>query len=524
VDTTTSLSSISSVPVAAVNGTDAGRADSSLRILVVEDDPNVRDMLALLLGTRWTVRIAPDGDTAMAMVRQAPPDLVISDVRMPAVDGITLLRRFRDDPATRDVPVILISGQAGEQETIAGLEAGADDFLVKPFSARELLVRVQTRLEVTAMRRRNAQQEAALESMRRHTDWTERLLDSLPVPLLLLEPGTARILFANRASHALCGRVLARGLPVHQVVSFRLPDDEGGGPILARELAPLSSDSKLRGRRLVCHTGNGTLFLLADSELIAQVQEHLPVAVLTLRDITRLVEHEAELRRTVHLREEFLSIASHELRTPITTLGLQTDLMLRNQRADAMDETMRRKLTVIRKQVTRLDQLVNALLDVSRLMAGRLELVADDVDLASVVTDAIDSVRESAERAGSPIVVRGVPSVPGHWDRLRLGQVVTNLLSNAIKFGHGHPVEVDLSASDERARVTVTDHGVGIPAEARERIFGRFERASSERHFPGLGLGLWISKQIIEACHGTITVESEAGQGATFTVDIPRLP
>jgi len=242
--------------------------------------------------------------------------------------------------------------------------------------------------------------------------------------------------------------------------------------------------------------------------------------VLTLRDITRLVEHEAELRRTVHLREEFLSIASHELRTPITTLGLQTDLMLRNQRAEAMDETMRRKLTVIRKQVTRLDQLVNALLDVSRLMAGRLELV----DLANVVTDAIDSVRESAERAGSPIVVRGVPSVPGHWDRLRLGQVVTNLLSNAIKFGHGHPVEVDLSASDDRARVAVTDHGVGIPAEARERIFGRFERASSERHFPGLGLGLWISKQIVEACNGTITVESEAGQGATFTVDIPRLP
>ncbi len=312
-----SLSSIPKLANAAIAGPEPARSESSMRILVVEDDPNVRDMLSLLLGTRWNVSIAADAAGALDLVRRTTPDLVISDVRMPRVDGITLLRRLRDEPATRDVPVILVSGQAGEQETIAGLEAGADDFLVKPFSARELLVRVQTRLEVTAMRRRNAQQEAALESMRRHTAWTERLLDSLPVPLLLLQPGEARILFANRATVALFGTRLARGAPLSDFASLRLPDEEGAAEIPADQLAPLSSRTRLQGRRLVWDTPGGKVWLLADCELVPGLHDHPDdVAVLTLRDITRVVTHEQELRRTVHLREEFLSTASHELRTP----------------------------------------------------------------------------------------------------------------------------------------------------------------------------------------------------------------
>ncbi|HVZ85539.1 MAG TPA: ATP-binding protein [Polyangia bacterium] len=519
----TPIASISYKSPVSTAGADVARADAAMHILVVEDDPNVRNMLALLLGTRWTVSIASGGDAALAMVRSTPPDLVISDVRMPEIDGITLLKRFRDEPATRDVPVILVSGQAGEQETIAGLEAGADDFLVKPFSARELLVRVQTRLEVTAMRRRNAQQEAALESLRRHTGWTERLLDSLPVPLLLLEPGDARILFANRAAVALFGAPLHRGLPVHEIAGFRLPDEEGGGPVASRDIAPTSPERKLQGRRLIWQTKSGPVWLLADSELIPQIDEHTPVAVLTLRDVTPLIEQEEELRRTVRSRDEFLSVASHELRTPITTLGLQTESLLRGHRAEQLDETLRRKLGTIRTQIKRLEQLINALLDVSRLMAGRLELQAEDVDLRAVADEAIELLREPAEDAGCQIHVHGAAAVPGRWDRLRVGQVVTNLLSNAIKFGRGKPVEIDIALAGDRARLRVQDHGVGVSPEARERIFGRFERASSERHFPGLGLGLWITKQIVDACGGTIAVDSQPGLGATFTVELPTV-
>jgi signal transduction histidine kinase len=521
---TTPLSSIANLSPARIAPPETTRSEASLRILVVEDDPNVRDMLSLLLGTRWSVRATGDPVAALNVVRQSPPDLVISDLRMPGMDGIALLRRLREEAATRDVPVILVSGRAGEQETIAGLEAGADDFLVKPFSARELLVRVQSRLEVTAMRRRNAQQQTALETMRRHTGWTERLLDSLLVPLLLLEPGEGRVLFANRATVALFGTRLTRGRPIQELANFRLPDEDGGGTMAGAELAPSSSDARIQGRRLVCEAASGTVWVLADSDYVPQLHDHRPVAVLTLRDITRLVKHEEELRRTVHLREEFLSVASHELRTPITTLGLQTETLLRRQGDRALSDELRRKLVVVRNQVLRLDQLVNVLLDVSRLMAGRLVLTPESVDLVAVVKDAVELLRDTAERAGCAIAVAGVASLQGHWDRLRLGQVVTNLLSNAIKFGHGHPIEIEVERVANRARLVVQDCGVGVPPEAQERIFLRFERASSDRHYPGLGLGLWISKEIVEASRGTISVRSWPGQGSTFTVELPLAP
>jgi signal transduction histidine kinase len=149
-------------------------------------------------------------------------------------------------------------------------------------------------------------------------------------------------------------------------------------------------------------------------------------------------------------------------------------------------------------------------------------LSPENVDLVNVVNDSVDLVHDSAEQAGCEVVVRGATSLPGRWDKLRLGQVVTNLLSNAIKFGHGKPIVIDVEQLGDRARLTVTDRGVGIAAEAQERIFKRFERASSERHFPGLGLGLWITKEIVEACRGTIRVASQPGEGACFTVELPR--
>jgi signal transduction histidine kinase len=183
---------------------------------------------------------------------------------------------------------------------------------------------------------------------------------------------------------------------------------------------------------------------------------------------------------------------------------------------------MLRRLNAIRRQVVRLNQLVDQLLDVSRLIEGRLELRPEQVDLQALVIEAIDLMRDSATQAGSPVLLRLRPEVVGHWDRIRIGQVITNLLSNAIKFGCGRPIEVELDADETSARVQVRDAGEGILPQEQERIFQRFERATSVQRHPGLGLGLWICKQIVDASHGTISVQSVPGHGATFSVELPR--
>ena len=497
--------------------------EANTRILVVDDDPQLRRLLGTLLGSRWTVELAEDGEAAWNAVGRALPDLVISDVHMPMGGGLALLRRLRSEPTTVSVPVILVSGHP--DETVAGLEAGADDFLSKPFSSRELLVRVQSRLEITAMRRRAAVQEATVQSLQRHTRWIEELLDTLPVPLVLLEPETARIVFANRAVARLAGTPLPRGSKLTVAGEFSGPEDEGGHHIEASELASASApNTKVRDRRVVWHTAACSVSLIADSVVLGALDGQGPVVLLTLRDVTSLVEEQAALRRTVQIRDEFLSVASHELRTPITTLSLNTESLLTSHARNGSGERTQRRLDSIRRQVSRLQQLVDFLLDASRLVEGHLELQAEPVDMGAVASESIDLLHEPAVRAGCRISMHAEQNVVGQWDKLRVGQVITNLLSNAIKFGGGGAVDVEITRSGRMARLRVRDHGIGISPEGCARIFYRFERASSAGHFPGLGLGLWITKQIVDAYHGAISVESQPGEGSTFTVELPCAP
>jgi signal transduction histidine kinase len=159
---------------------------------------------------------------------------------------------------------------------------------------------------------------------------------------------------------------------------------------------------------------------------------------------------------------------------------------------------------------------------VSRIAAGRLELQIEDVDMVAVVDEVRTRLGDEARRKGCALDVRGQQRAVGAWDASRLDQVITNLLSNAIKYGAGKPVEITVDVTGDRAVLTVHDYGLGIPPEDQDRIFRRFERAASSRNYAGIGLGLWIVKQIVDALGGTVTVESRPELGATFTVELPR--
>jgi signal transduction histidine kinase len=171
-----------------------------------------------------------------------------------------------------------------------------------------------------------------------------------------------------------------------------------------------------------------------------------------------------------------------------------------------------------------MNELVSRLLGVAQISGGQLRLTPVDVDLAVIARDVAQRFEPELEWARCSLALRADTPVAGRWDRLRLEQVIGNLLANAIKYGAGAPVEIEVTTDGPRARIVVRDHGIGVAPEEHERIFARFGRADGARAFKGLGLGLWIVRQIVEACGGTVSLDSRLGAGATFMVDLPREP
>ncbi|KFE66237.1 ATP-binding protein [Hyalangium minutum] len=234
-----------------------------------------------------------------------------------------------------------------------------------------------------------------------------------------------------------------------------------------------------------------------------------------------------QAQRAVSMRDEFLQVAAHELRTPITSLKLKVQSLLRA--ASTLGPTLSAdklhgKLEEVERIMGKLNVLINELLDISRITAGSMRLTWEEVDLVSVVHEVALRFEAQATQAHVTIHVQEGGPLVGLWDRLRLEQVVTNLLSNALKYGAGKPVVIGTESDGTHARLTVRDEGIGIAPESLSRIFGRFERAVSERHYGGLGLGLYITRQIVEALGGVVRVESTPGKGSTFTIELPLAP
>jgi signal transduction histidine kinase len=230
--------------------------------------------------------------------------------------------------------------------------------------------------------------------------------------------------------------------------------------------------------------------------------------------------------RAIQIRDEFLSVASHELLTPLTALQANVQSLIRQRRAgEPVDpERLERGLDIADRQVQRLTRLVRELLDVTRIESGRSRLERETFDLAELVAELALRYREEAERRGSEMHVDAPLGAVGSWDRNRLEQVFTNLLSNAIKYGNAHPIHIEVRHDATTALVVVRDEGIGIPAEALGTIFQRFERVAPTHGYGGLGLGLYIAKQIAEAHGGTIEVESELGKGSRFSLILQREP
>lgn len=325
------------------------------------------------------------------------------------------------------------------------------------------------------------------------------------------------------------GNVLRTGvaelLPEAQTVLFGIKD-AGGGPAIAAELgcrsyvgAPLLARGRVLGAISLVFSESGRRHGPADLQLAQDLARRAALAV----DNAILYR---EAQEAVGIRDEFLSVASHELKTPLTSLELTTQNALRMARArktsSAIPEAVIRSFEIIERQGWRLTTLVKALLDVSRIHAGRLSLELDRVDLVAVAADVVARFKDESERAGTTIRMHADSPIWGYWDPSRVDQVLTNVLSNAIKYGAGKPIDVWLEAEEGVARLAVRDHGIGIPAHFQSAIFQRFARAVPGSSYGGLGLGLYIVRQLLEMMGATIRVESKPGLGSTFTIELPR--
>lgn len=352
-------------------------------------------------------------------------------------------------------------------------------------------------------------------------------LDAEPDAVIIFEPNKWRILYVNRGATVLLGYTkheLLRMAPADFMVgcdatSFR----EILRPLLEDSQPHILLETKFRRKDpLAVPTDVSVQLIRIGADRIVSIARDI-----TERKRTQL-ERELLYREAVdaiRARDEFLSVASHELRTPLSTLQLQIQMLLQPPRRSPQTvltrEQMKPKLEMAFKQIERLTRLIEELMDVSRITAGRLRLQLEQVDLAAVVRDVVGRLGEEASRTHSSVQVGAANPVVGTWDPIRVEQVVTNLLTNAFKFGGGKPIEITVEEQGPIGRLVIVDHGIGIPPEAVERIFGRYEQVASSRSAGGLGLGLYIARQIIEAHGGTIRVESQPGAGSTFIVELP---
>jgi signal transduction histidine kinase/DNA-binding response OmpR family regulator len=540
VDPTTEAAA-DSVGAAPVEGTGA-------RIVLADDNADMRDYVSRLLAPFYDVIAVADGEEALRAARDQRPDLVLTDVMMPKLDGFGLLSAMRADPATASIPLIMLSARAGEEARVEGLEAGADDYLVKPFSARELLARVSGMLALTRVRQEATRAERrlqdALEAERlRLRDIFTRApafiatlrgpdhVFEIANPLYMKVVGEGREIVGKRVREAL-PEVAGQGF-------FELLDRvyQTGEPFIGNELRVALDHGGVLEDRYVDFVyqpvsdaaGNVTGIFVHGNDVTEQVRARRVVerqAEELERANLALLNAQEQLKEADRRKDEFIATLSHELRTPLTAI-VGWARMLKMGGNDA--ETVQTAIDTIDHSAKAQARLIDDVLDVSRITSGKVRIDSETVNVAEVAAAAVETVRLAAAARGVALIpeldTTVDPLILG--DPSRLQQIIWNLLSNAIKFTpEGGLVRLGVTADEAKVTVQVTDTGSGIRSEFLPHVFEAFRQAesTSTRVHGGLGLGLSIVRYLVELHGGMITAESEGeGRGATFTVELPRL-
>lgn len=485
------------------------------RILLADDNADMREYARRLLGERWQVEVVADGRQALAAARARRPDVIVTDVMMPDLDGFGVLRELRADAALRTVPVILLSARAGEDARIEALAASADDYLVKPFSARDLLARVDAQIVKGRVR--------AIEQ--RHVQRMARLFAHAPVAIAVVSGPRHVYELTNPPYRELVG---GRHVVGHAIGDARPAfADQDVAATLDRVRAsgePFVGQSRCLVRRGHDRWDEECYFDYVYQPVFAD-EGHVETIVIMAHDVTSLAAAKLEAETANRLKDEFLATLSHELRTPLNAVLGYAQMV----RAGVIaPERLPAVLATIERNARVQEQLISDLLDVSHIITGKFRVELRPMDVTEAIQDALDTVAPTALAKGVTLdSALDQTAMPIAGDARRLQQVVWNLLSNAIKFTpRDGLVQIRVVHHRSHVELTVTDTGEGIAPEFVPQLFQRFRQGDGtvRRRHGGLGLGLAICRYLVEAHGGRIDAMSPGpGQGTTVRVELPLL-
>ncbi|HEX6903126.1 MAG TPA: ATP-binding protein [Thermoanaerobaculia bacterium] len=537
------------------------------RILLADDNADMREYMRRLLGSQYELEVVSDGLSALRAVRERAPDLVLSDAMMPGLDGFDLIRELRADPRTATIPVIMLSARAGGEARVEGLDAGADDYLTKPFAARELLARIEASLKMAALRRQAAERDALAEQTQellmeigekiRLADDAETLLGDV-ARVVGQRLGLARCAFDEVDVAAGVARVhsdyFAPGLepgprewPIasfspkaleevragHTVVVSDAKTDERTAALFATQYEPYGYLSYAvvpltrEGRWIASLWVNKeTPYPWTPREigLLEAVAERTWLAVERLRSEAALRESERALREADRRKDEFLAMLAHELRNPLAPIRNAAQVLKLVGAAE--DGRQRWAREVIERQTQHLTRLVDDLLDVSRITRGKVNIAREPLELATIVHRAVEASRPLIDaRQHQLTVALAEEPVRLEGDLTRLVQVLGNLLNNAAKYtDEGGRIHVEAAAENGEAVIRVRDNGMGLHPDLLPHVFDLFTQAdrSLDRSQGGLGVGLTLVRRLVELHGGRVEAWSEGqGKGSELTVRLP---
>jgi len=486
------------------------------RILLADDNADMREYVRRLLAQTFDVEAVADGEAALESVGIRRPDLVLTDVMMPRLDGFGLLQRLRQNEQTRTIPIILLSARAGEESRLEGLDAGADDYLVKPFSARELVARVQSQLDLARLRREGEER-------------TKRILDSITDGFYAVD-SEGRFTELNVAARKV---FVSQGVDVHAIVGRQIfevfPEarETDVGRVLKKAIEEREpSDMEAfyppwnRWYFIRCRPspeGGAAIFfqdITAQKQAEIAMREHSSILERTVAERT------AKLREMVTELESFSYSIAHDMRAPLRSMRGYADI-LRHEHGEKLDHNARDYLRRIGASAERLDALIRDVLDYSKVVRGDIALQSVNTD--KLVHEIVESYPDFQPPQAVILVQTPLPNVLAN--PAALTQVVSNLLSNAVKFVAPNVtprIAVRAECKGAWVRLWFEDNGIGIPPHGVERIFKVFQRMHPADEYEGTGIGLAIIRKAIERMGGRVGVESEVGKGSRFWVELQK--